>query len=139
MTSDPELGDAAPLERMRAWQREGDSYVALSAEKGYAVLRRAADAYRSAEALLDEIEVGVIERLCLYAAHGRALLQLADNSDVDLASAAATRLADALSLARKHFPEGVVDIKLDLCRAEHVIALRCGRPAPRDHFDETYA
>jgi len=76
------------------------------------------------EARLREFGADSIERVHFYAAHGRVLLQLANGDDVDLASSAATHLANALSLARRFHPECVADIKVDLYLAEHVIATR---------------
>jgi hypothetical protein len=89
-----------------------------------------------AEALLDEAPATVVERVHVHHAHGRILLRLAGGSDVELAAAAVTRLAGALSLARSHIPERVAGIKLELCRAEHVIAIRPGAPILHLLLDE---
>ena len=138
MTAEQSFLDTNPAERFRVWRQVGDSYLADVAAHSSAGLSRAADAYRNAELLLDEIAIGTVDRLLLYAAHGRVLLQLAGGGDVDLASAAAVRLANSLSLARKYLPEHVAEIKLDLCRAEHIIAARRDATT-RNRLHETHA
>jgi hypothetical protein len=54
---------------------------------------------------------------------GSTLLTLAELDDDKLAPAAASRLADALTLARRHVPAEVPAIKWQLCRAEHLVAM----------------
>jgi len=115
---------AEPGVRMRAWLEAGDALLARALAGEVACLQQAATACGMAEALLDEAAATVLERVHVHHAHGRTLLRLADGSDVELAAAAASRLASALSLARRHAPERVAGIKLELCRAEHVIAVR---------------
>lgn len=119
-----DLHGADAIARLRAWSDAGDAMLALGTSGELAGLQQAAAAYSMAEALLDEAAATVLERVHVHHAHGRTLLRLADGSDVELAAAAASRLASALSLARRHAPERVAGIKLELCRAEHVIAVR---------------
>lgn len=54
---------------------------------------------------------------------GSTLLALAELDDDRPASAAACRLADALTLARRHVPAEVPAIKWQLCRAEPLVAM----------------
>jgi hypothetical protein len=54
---------------------------------------------------------------------GSTLLTLAEQDNDQFASAAASRLADALMLARRHVPAEVPAIKWQLCRAEHLVAM----------------
>jgi len=132
-----EFCGADPCVRLRAWLHTGDAYLAFGTARDAMRLRSAADAYRMAEALLGETETSALERVHLHDAHGRALLQLAEEDDVELASAAAHRLATALTLARQHIPERVASIKLELCRAEHVIALQRNPAALRTQVSES--
>jgi hypothetical protein len=132
-----DFGDADPCERFRAWLHAGDAYFAFGTAQDSMRLKCAADAYRKAESLLDETETDAVERVHLHDAHGRALLQLADDDDVETVSAAAHRLATALSLARRHIPERVAGIKLELCRAEHAIALQRNPEAMRTLVSES--
>jgi hypothetical protein len=132
-----EFCDAEPGDRFRAWLHAGDAYFAFGTARDSMRLKCAADAYRMAEALLDEADTDAVERVSLLDSHGRALLQLAEDDDVELASAAAHRLATALSLARQHIPERVAGIKLELCRAEHVIAVQRNPDALRTLVSES--
>jgi hypothetical protein len=132
-----DFGGADPCERFRAWLHAGDAYFAFGTARDSMRLKCAADAYRIAESLLDETEADAVERVHLHDAHGRALLQLADEDDVQTASAAAHRLAIALSLARRYIPERVAGIKLELCRAEHVIAIQRNPEAMRTLVSES--
>jgi hypothetical protein len=134
-----DLNDADPVERLRAWRRAGDAFLALDAAADALCLQGAAEAYSIAEVLLSQVEIDVLERVQLHHAHGRTLLRLSEDCDVELAAAAAMRLAIALSLARQHIPEHVAGIKLELCRAEHVIAIRQGAAAVHPMLDENYA
>ena len=132
-----EFSGADPSVRLRAWMHAGDAYFAFGTARDAKRLRCAADAYRMAEELLDQAEASPLERVHLHDAHGRALLQLAEEDDVELASAAAHRLATALSLARRHIPERVAAIKLELCRAEHVVTVQRNPAALRALFGES--
>lgn len=131
-----EFSGADPCVRLRAWLHAGDAYLSFGTARDAMRLQHAANAYRMAEVLLDETETSALERVHLHDAHGRALLQLAEEDDVELASAAAQRLATALSLARQHIPERVAAIKLELCRAEHVIAMQQSPAASRSTLRE---
>lgn len=134
-----ELAGAEPCDRMRAWRNVGDAFLAIGRTHDKTCLQRAAIAYRSGEALLDAADACPTERVHLLDGHGRALLLLAEDEDVDLAAAAAQRLAQALALARRHQPERVACIKLELCRAEHVIAMRRMAAISRALYSEVTA
>jgi hypothetical protein len=134
-----DFGDADPCERFRAWLHAGDAYFAFGSAGDSMRLKCAADAYRMAEELLDETEPDAVERVHLLDAHGRALLQLAEENDAETASAAAHRLATALSLARRYIPERVAGIKLELCRAERQIAMLRNPAAMRTLVGEPIA
>ncbi len=134
-----DLDGADPIERLRAWSRAGDAFLSLGALADVRCLQCAAEAYSIAETLLKIVEVDAVERVQLHRAYGSTLLRLCDGCNVELAAAAATHLADALSLARSHIPEHVANIKLELCRAEHVIALRQGAKSVHTELDETLA
>jgi len=60
---------------------------------------------------------------------GSTLLTLAELEGEQFAPAAANRLADALTLARRHVPAEVPAIKWQLCRAEHLVAMGRGASA----------
>jgi hypothetical protein len=139
LTQAAELAGAEPCDRLRAWRHVGDAFLAIGRAHDKTCLQRAAIAYRNAEALLDDAEACPTERVHLLDGHGRALLLLAEDEDVDLAAAAAQRLALALALARLHQPERVACIKLELCRAEHVIAMRRMAAISRTLYSEVTA
>lgn len=134
-----EFAAAEPCDRLRAWRHVGDAFLALGRAQDKSCLQRAAIAYRSAEALLDAADACPTERVHLLDGHGRTLLLLAEDENVDLAAAAAQRLAQALALARRHQPERVACIKLELFRAEHVIAMRRMAAIPRSLYSEVTA
>lgn len=121
--------DAHPVERLRAWCAAGEAYLMLGAR--YA-LQCAAEAFRYAEAAAVRAEADGRELMALEHQYGLALLRLAGDSNEHLASEAAARLSNALSLARKHMPVGVVSIKYELFRAEHTVTtLRGARRTER--------
>ncbi|HQR21764.1 MAG TPA: hypothetical protein PLE54_10575 [Burkholderiaceae bacterium] len=62
---------------------------------------------------------------------GSTLLTLAEQDDDTLAMAAASRLAEALALARRHVPAEVPAIKWQLCRAEHMATMSRNAGAAR--------
>jgi hypothetical protein len=64
-----------------------------------------------------------IDNIHLNFVCGSTLLTLAETDDDTLASAAASRLAEALALARRHVPAEVPAIKWQLWRAEHLVAV----------------
>lgn len=55
--------------------------------------------------------------------YGSTLLALAQKTNEHFAAVAAARLASALALARRFLPQEIPAIKLQLCRAEHLVAL----------------
>jgi hypothetical protein len=65
-----------------------------------------------------------IENLRLNFVYGSTLLSLAEQDDDALAAVAVERLAEALTQARRHVPGEVPAIKGQLCRAEHMVAVR---------------
>jgi hypothetical protein len=134
-----ELAAAEPCDRLRAWRNVGDAFLAIGRAHDKSCLQRAAIAYRSAESLLDAADACPAERVHLLEGHGRTLLLLAEDEDVDLAAAAAQRLAQALALARRYQPERVACVKLELFRAEHVLAMRRMAAIPRSLYSEVTA
>jgi len=76
------------------------------------------------EALLPQAaSANPVENVHLDFVCGSTLLTLAEQEDDRFASAAASRLADALTLARRYVPAEVPAIKWQLCRAEHLVAM----------------
>jgi len=74
-----------------------------------------------------------VERTKLSYMYGSTLLTLAERHKPALLPDAVKRLADALSLARRHVPERVVTIKSQLYRAEHSLAMLKTSTAPEEH------
>jgi hypothetical protein len=121
--------DGDPVERLRTWAAAGEAYLLLGAK--YA-LQCATEAFRYAEAAAAKAETDARELLQLKHQFGVALLKLSADTNAELAAEAATRLSTALSLARKHMPVGVANIKFELFRAEHTVTqLRGTRRSPR--------
>lgn len=131
--------DVDPVERLRTWCSVGETYMSLGAK--YA-LQCAADAFRTAEAVASQVQADARELVNLKRNYGVALLKLAADTNIELASEAASRLSAALSLARKHMPVGVVGIKYELFRAEHTVTelrgprRRVQRPERRQFEEE---
>ena len=122
---------ANTLDRLRTWCAVGEAYLLLGQKHS---LHAASEAFRNAEALTALVDAHAHELMKLKHGYGRALLELAAGSNMELASEAATRLSSALSLARKHMPVGVASIKYELFRAEHTVAQLRGtrRNQPRE-------
>jgi hypothetical protein len=117
--------DAAPgdrLERGRNWRFVGLAYFDLANAKDLALLKRAADAYRKAEALLAETG-NVIEKMKLDYSFGHTLFHLSDAKDIALLQEARRRYASALEIARAEMPAGVEPAKTALANADGVLAL----------------
>lgn len=87
-------------------------------------LMRSADPARLDDVLPEPRSNDPVECVHLNFVHGSTLLALAERDDDRFASTAVARLAKALTLARQHQPEQVPAIKLQLCRAEHLVATR---------------
>jgi hypothetical protein len=73
-----------------------------------------------------------VQRTRLNYMYGSTLLTLAEREKPALLPHAVERLGDALSLARRHAPERVVQIKSQLFRAEHSLAILKGSTAPEE-------
>jgi hypothetical protein len=87
-------------------------------------LMRSADPGRLDDVLPEPRSNDPVECVHLNFVHGSTLLALAERDDDRFAPTAVARLAKALTLARQHQPEQVPAIKLQLCRAEHLVATR---------------
>src|SRR5262245_31758000 len=83
------------LERSRTWRFVGNAYFDLANAKDVPLLKRAADAYEKAEALLAGID-DAIERMKLDYSYGHALYHLSDATDLALVQEARRRYASAL-------------------------------------------
>jgi hypothetical protein len=121
------------LDRLRTWSAVGEVYLLLGQKHA---LQVASEAFRTAETLASIVNAQADELMKLKHGYGCALLELAAGSNIELATEAATRLSSALSLARKHMPVGVANIKYELFRAEHTIAQLKVRDSQRSepHF-----
>lgn len=62
--------------------------------------------------------------MALHFVYGIAMLELGERERPELLPGAVDSLGRALSLARRHTPEGVVPIKMQLYRAEHALVER---------------
>lgn len=96
----------------------------LLARMDTALARRTTRTKHELDAIATELDAlgrsaGEVELLELNQRFGRTLFALSAGADHALATAAARHLGTALALARKHRPDGVAEIKLDLFRAEH--------------------
>lgn len=104
-----------------------DRRVDLLARMDTALARRTTRTEHELSAIANELDAlgrsstDEVDLLELNQRFGRTLFVLSDGSDHALATAAARHLGTALALARKHRPDGVAEIKLDLFRAEHAV------------------
>jgi hypothetical protein len=110
------------LERCRTWRFAGLVAFDLGNGKELPEMRRAVDAFRKADALLEGID-NPLERTKLDYSFGHALFHLCDGKDIGLAREARDRYASALALARTHLPAGVADAQRALTNAERLIEM----------------
>jgi len=115
-------GGGDRLDRARTWRQVGNAYFDLNREGGREQLEHAAAAFRTAEILLEGANEPV-EALKLDYSFGQTLMLLCAAKDLQFASAARDRFANALRLAREHLPDGVSSLERALQDAEQVVQL----------------
>lgn len=114
---------AISVEVARTWRWAGMAYHDAAPDRDEATVRRAVDAYRAAERLIDRT-TDVVDAIKTDYCMGRALLNLADGPDGSVAQRAVDRLNRARALARAAAPQLLPPIEEALISAEQVAALR---------------
>jgi hypothetical protein len=110
------------LERSRNWRFVGNVCFDLANAKDLDLLKRAADAYKKAEALLAGID-NTVEKMKLDYSYGHALFHLSDAKELTLLQEARRRYSSALEIARTKMPAGIESARTALANADRVIAL----------------
>lgn len=115
---------ASSVEALSEWPRR--AAMALVEELA-SICESLKPALRSADApdeSLREAGDDAPRTMTLHFVYGIAMLELGERERPELLPGAVDSLGRALSLARRHTPEGVVPIKMQLYRAEHALVER---------------
>jgi hypothetical protein len=110
------------FERSRNWRFVGNAHFDLANARDLDLLRRAADAYKKAEALLVRSD-NAIEKMKLDYSYGHALIKLSEAKDLALAQEARRRFLSALEIARKDMPAAIEAAETALMDADRILAL----------------
>ncbi len=109
------------VEELREWPRRAAMALVEDLASLCELLKPVLRSSDAPDALPREAVDDAPRTMTLHFVYGIAMLELGERERPELLPGAVDSLGRALSLARRHTPEGVVPIKMQLYRAEHAL------------------